>query len=228
MPQGFARLLQKQGKNIDLRREKIAYSKRPLGMFDSNILCADCDAKLGEYDQYALKVCQAFGTSHLSFGREFEWKNVSGEQLGKFVLSVLWRASISKLPELDDVSFGRKYEAVARDVLFGQRRLSEFSQFELFLIRMTDDHFGLDGVEGFYTTPYRTKYGDLNAYSFALCGFKIVAKLDSRSFDQTVKPFLVREEHSIRGLFMELVDLAEFDSMAEMRLAQIRRGHELK
>ena len=227
IPQGFARLLQKNGKNIDLSREKIAYAKSPMGLFDPNILCKACDGRLGQYDQYALEVCKGFGSSHVNHGSEFEWPDVDGEKIAKFVLSVLWRASISKRPELKDVDFGKKFEPIARDVLFGNRSLSTFFQFAVLPIRMVDAHFGAEGIEGFYTTPYKMKFGDLRAYSFALSGFKFVAKADSRSFDRILRPYLLRAVESIRGPFMELVDLNEFDSILQMKLAQVRRGHSL-
>lgn len=80
------------------------------GIKDKNILCGDCDRKLGIYDKYAKEILfdiipqkRHFDTSlFLLNGTEFDY-----EKLRKFFISLVWRASIST--EVNNIKLG-KYE----------------------------------------------------------------------------------------------------------------------
>lgn len=223
IPKAFARFVRGNGRTVEVQMKKSGYAKRQLGVFDRNILCKTCDGKLGIYDQYAVEVCCSFEETHRRQDRAlFELPGVDGERLALFVLAVLWRGSISKLDGLAEVSFGKKYEAVAREVLFGARSLASFREFAVLMLRYTSPYIDIDK---FYTLPIRTKFDELNSYGFGLGGFRFVAKLDARPFAPIVAPLILNQQASPRGSFIELENTSEFERMTEMMVAHHRRGH---
>ena len=91
---------------------------------------ANCDNKLGVFDEYALHVCRSFKKTHKRVGDIFEMRDVDGDMLAKFVLAVLWRASISRRRNFSGIALG-PYQSKARDVLFGATPLNSLHAFQL-------------------------------------------------------------------------------------------------
>ncbi|MET0709152.1 MAG: hypothetical protein ABWY82_20265 [Tardiphaga sp.] len=53
---------------MQLRPDRIGIAKPELGEYDRDILCRDCDNKLGVFDDYAIDVCRAFKKKHTRDG----------------------------------------------------------------------------------------------------------------------------------------------------------------
>lgn len=88
-----------------LYADSLAYSKkRPKGSYDPNILCADCDGKIGKLDHIAKKLLiDKIGISrHTVFNPNNRKDSIITyklldkslyNKLSRFFISVLWRAS---------------------------------------------------------------------------------------------------------------------------------------
>jgi hypothetical protein len=215
IPKGFGKFIRDDGlPNIQLRWDRVGEAKPQLGEFDTEILCADCDNKLGRFDDYALDVCRRFRTEHKVEGECFELRDVDGEKFAKFVLGVLWRASISERVNFTPVSLG-PHEKVARDVLFGALPLSAMPAFQVLLERYTSDKIA--NVEGFYTHPVRSQKGaPYNFYGFSAGGFRILAKVDARRFPRELRHFVVNDNDALRGTFVKLEDTDTHAVILEM------------
>jgi len=101
------------------------------GVYDNKLLCAKCDGALGDLDNAALAVCLRFPDEHEIIDEDcFVLENVDGDAFAKFVLSVLWRASISTRPEFASVSLGPS-EETAGEVSFGARPLTDVPSYQL-------------------------------------------------------------------------------------------------
>jgi hypothetical protein len=145
IPQGFARFIRGDGHNYLITANKKVKARYQLGVTDKTILCYDCDQVLGVYDKYAMETCKKFQSLARSQNGEWTMPNVDGDKFAKFILSVLWRASISKDPTFATVALGQ-YESKAREVLYGVSPLSSFPEFEVLLRRyksnlMSEDKF---------------------------------------------------------------------------------------
>jgi hypothetical protein len=210
---GFARLAREQGRNITINEQRVGPVNPQLGYFDRNILCASCDNKLGLYDDYLVDLCRTFAKRHTRLNSHlFEMPNVASSIVAKFFLSVLWRASISVRAEHSAVSLGT-FEVRARDIVFGARPLSTLAQFKLIVLRLESDH--LDVVR-FYTMPQRMKFNGLNGYRMSLNGFRFIAFLDTRPAPVQIKPLILREDNTLRGLFMKFEESDEFRQMVAL------------
>jgi hypothetical protein len=113
------------------------------------------------------------------------------------------------------------YEPVARDIIFGLKPLSSLWAFEVMIQRYRSKD--LNRPDRFYTVPVPLKFGEYDAYGFALNGFRIMAKLDDRPFPDTFKPFVLNGNTCFRGIFVDLEKTTEFEAMNRMAVASIKR-----
>jgi hypothetical protein len=219
VPRGFARqIMGDQKHNVKISMDRVGATHH--GVYDNQILCQDCDGKLGGYDDYALDVCRRFQEEH-SVGPDgmFEIPNVDGDKFATFILSVLWRASISSRYEFRKVSLG-PFESRAHDVLFGNLDLVNMRDYELIVGRFINAPIR---TENFYTSPARTKMLDLNAWHFALSGFKILAKMDQRKLPHELQPVIVNGNDTLRGQFVDYMASTEHETFRDMVLAHRNR-----
>jgi len=221
IPAGFGRLIRGEGPNMSISLEKTTEARPHLGEFDRQILCGNCDHKLGKFDDYAIDVCRTFQRKHRSpTAGMFEFSNFDGQKFAKFVLAVLWRASISKRKNYEKIQLGF-YENIARDILFDQTPLSVFGAFEVTAHRYTSKYLDMEGI---YSLPVRTKVDETNFYWFSLSGFRITAKVDSRPFKPKLRPFVINNTDVMRGLFLEFEDTQEFQRVKQIAVNALKRG----
>ena len=213
IPAAFGRLIRGPDANVKMTPERVGEANPQLGEYDPDILCETCDRFLGLDDEYAFDICKRFETDHQKLDQGiFELSGVDCERFCKFVLSVLWRASISRRHNFTSIDLG-PYEGRARDVLFGATPLSSLRAFEVIIQRYRSEH--MDTTK-WYFQPVRQPFGELNAYGFGLAGFRIVAKFDNRRFPEGYHPLVLNRSGVFRGLYVRLEDCSEFESMAMM------------
>jgi hypothetical protein len=167
-------MMKTSGHNMLATMEKA--HKTQHGIYDPNILCANCDNILGELDKYAVELCRDFPKSHSEFDNRFLMRGVDGDKFAKFALAVLWRASISKRLEFRKVDLG-PYEDIAREVIFGHKALNDFPEYELMMLRFKSQRINVEGV---YTSPVRMTNVGINVWGFTLSGFRFMLRMDKR------------------------------------------------
>src|SRR5215510_4724198 len=97
IPQAFPREIRQRSGLANTTASELRFTRRlQHGLFDGEILCCDCDQFLGRaYDKPAFELINALRVMDLARPK-FEILNVDCDLLRTFVLSVLWRCSISK------------------------------------------------------------------------------------------------------------------------------------
>jgi hypothetical protein len=207
IPRGFAKLI-RPDPNVELLKvsgDGVSKAYPQLGETDGEILCADCDAALGKNDDYGIDVCRKFKADDRA--NFFEDKSVDAERFSKFILSLLWRASISKRGRYCEVVTFGPYEKVAREIIFGARPLAEMRAFKLIVSRLRSrDH----AVSRIITDPVRFKLEKLNAYTFFLNGFRVHAVLDGRELESYFDALIINRTNVFRGTYLEFETLPEF------------------
>ncbi|WP_380872084.1 hypothetical protein ACFB49_30300 [Sphingomonas sp. DBB INV C78] len=221
IPAGFARGLSSPGgHNIALRPDRAKPANQPLGAFDTAILCASCDRRLGVYDEYAIKFCGALPmTASTPMGEIFRVADFDGATFARAALAILWRASISARDEWADVSLG-PYEARAGEVLLGEFLLGTLPEFEVVLMRYASSNHD---ARKFVYNPLRIDSGGLDAFIFGLGGFQIIAKIDRQPMHALLRPFVINEATSLRAYCLPLESTAEFADMANIAAAERER-----
>jgi hypothetical protein len=218
IPKGFARLI-RGGEEPLLRvaADGVGQAFPVLGEYDPNILCADCDGALGKNDDYAVRVCRTFKAKDGDF---FEVESIDAERFSKFVLSLLWRASISIRGRFFGVVTFGPYEVIAREVIFNRRPIADIPAFKLIVSKLRSEKHDVDRI---ITDPIRFKFEGLNSYRFFLAGFRFLAVLDGQELEPHFDALIINRTEVFRGVFLKFEELPEFQRLGEM-LARAKLG----
>jgi hypothetical protein len=153
--------------------------KTSSGEFEGGILCKDCDNKLlGEkYEDYACKILYGKTLSE-NFAPKYEnhksqdgikfiiCKNIDYNKFKLFLLSILWRASISSRQFFSEIKLG-PHEEILRNMIINQNPGDNDDYPIIFLTYITENSVPKDLI----TQPckIKTKEGH-NTYLFAIGG----------------------------------------------------------
>jgi hypothetical protein len=173
--------------NVPMRRlskdSNIFPARLHTGEYDKNILCKECDSSFSPWDEYA---------RDLLFD-DFETKNsllkdghgLNNKQLGYyslpydyaklklFILSMMWRTSISDRSSFRRVNLG-PFEPEVRELL-ARKDPGDTQKFPAFICRYIDD-LGKKIMLG----AHRSRHLNMNIINLFLPGYVIVVKVDSR------------------------------------------------
>ena len=202
------------------------YTKRlPHGLFDPAILCEKCDGFLNtQYDDPALELLKTLDL-RLSKLRVpaasdayFEHRGSNCELICGFVLSILWRYSISRLRDAADVDLG-PYQDRAREVLWGVKSLGDIPEFEVICQRYTP---GSVDTRKMYSSPVDMRGPDFFSYGFSMIGFHFIAKVDRRPFPPVYRPFVLAG-NLFRGYYVNFHETPQGQGARDMVAAARRR-----
>lgn len=199
-----------------------SFKSSPVGIYDPSILCHQCDTKIGTLDQYGIDffsridaICKKIKFSTNSFYYIIEGTDFDYIKLKKFFVSILYRASISTIPDCSKISLGIKYENEAKEFLQGNTDNTNFSIIMYKRISQTElpaDKFIM------FPTKMRFKkdspISGFNAYDMSLCGYRIIIKVDQRAYNKTISMFEMSPK-GIRLLHEKLEETKDFDFMVK-------------
>lgn len=128
-PQSFtAKLWGTEGRLIQVAKDPPPTRRSPTGIYDENLLCLRCESTVfTPLDTYAYDLLLK-GREQAQRGADADVQTLrfpegDGKRIKLFALSVLWRASASKRPELSAVMLGT-YQDKVRDILRGSVQLT--------------------------------------------------------------------------------------------------------
>jgi hypothetical protein len=139
-------------------------------------------------------------------------RNVDGDRFATFVLSVLWRASVSTSIEVSKVSLG-SYEAHAGEIIFGAQPLASLPDYQLLVGRYL--RTWKFNPAGNFTYPARLTRG-LTGWYFALNGFRILAKVNPTPLPAEIGPAIVNGNDHLIGSFVNYESTTEGQSVQAM------------
>lgn len=97
---------------------------RPTGIYDKHILCKECDTKLiGGLESYAARVLYDRGKFEVEREEDdsivnLMLKGINYKKFKLFLVSILWRASISEQALFKEIKLGTRYEETARKMIY--------------------------------------------------------------------------------------------------------------
>ena len=132
------------------KAQEKGHVKRPSsGEYEGGILCADCDnVLLGEFETYASKAiyggalpakeCPTSENCINQHGVKFtKCENIDYAKFKLFLLSILWRASISSRPLFNDIDLGEHEEPIRKMIL--DRNPGEVSDYPIIFMTYLND-----------------------------------------------------------------------------------------
>jgi hypothetical protein len=219
IPEGFARFVRRDEHNVILTKQKTKTTPQ-LGDTDRSILCAECDRKLGVYDDALLRAAKNFKRMHKNTGTVWALPKANADQFSKGVFAILWRASLSQRPGFTQFSLG-EYEDVIRDILFGRTTFAHRPDISLLAQRHTSKYFD---ISRFYTNPSLAPFMGLSAGGLSLAGFRFLAKFDPNPLAVGFRYFDIPQIGQVRGFYVETEKTPEFQGIAEMVIGDIKRS----
>jgi len=169
------------------------------------MLCEACEARLNEIDAFGtdilLKQYEKYFHALSENGRAvaFESTSVENARLLQFLISVLWRASVSNEYFYRNVQLG-SYEITAQEIAFSPSVPDSFGVFDALLSRWRDDQdLGFTAYPIF--DPTREKWHDgVTVYRFYFGDVVAYIKVDSRPFQTEFKPISLLYSPSVKVL----------------------------
>ena len=148
------------------------------GIYDSTILCPECEERLKKYDTRACEVLRQCKTARMvnvlkdhSLIVFTKFTILDRRLLRGFLASLLWRMSVTKQKEFFDVTIGEQYEdRIAKDILND----GSFSYVDALIARY-------DSLLSFrIETPQRDRINGINVYWVKLPFLNLIVSLDKR------------------------------------------------
>ncbi|WP_452231662.1 hypothetical protein [Lacinutrix sp. MEBiC02595] len=160
------------------------------GDFDKNILCEDCDNRIigANYEKYAMKsmygknidpkiapICKNYKIPN----NDTEYsicKNIDYGKMKLFLLSILWRASITDRKSFKNVQLGDKHEERLRKIIY-ENIIPKESEYP---IMMTSFMRTKNSFKNLIGQPKRVKYKNgLNGYIFLIDSIQFIFYVNS-------------------------------------------------
>ncbi len=160
--------------------------RRPTGSYDRNILCAECDNKLGRYDMTAIEFCKRNNFESHPSGVASLLSGVDKISLKLFALSYIWRASITQLSEYDRVNLGDKHESKIASML-RNNDAGDIDDYSVVVTRFTlPEERKMWGMH--VLNPTSNRLDGINIINVYLPNlYKWIVKVDSRPFNETMR-----------------------------------------
>lgn len=158
--------------------QHVSYPKRiQEGIYDKNILCCECDGQFGQYEDYAKTLLidnlETYKVSDKAIyfipSNEFDY-----EKFRKFIIFLVWKASISKEDYCKNVDLG-PYEKKAYEILHNYNSYERDFGFAI----IKNSNLALKDV---HIPPTPMKYAGVLGYHFIFTGFSVYIVPNYKNF----------------------------------------------
>lgn len=228
IPEAFFRKLRVDGEiPLLVSGEQGQFPKKaPIGVYDEGILCEVCEPTFGPIDDYGINVfLKDFGTHFQPLSKDgetagFESATADSSRLLQFLVSVLWRASISTHAFYSKVDLG-PHEPLAR-LAVNTPGLELSKVFDAVLSRWKDK--GETVPTTAILDPSREKWFGVNGYRLYLGETVAYVKVDAQPFPEGMKAISLRSALPVLVVARKMADSKDFRAMRNT----VHRSHENK
>jgi len=196
---------------------KPSKQKRYTGEFESSILCKDCEMLISNYETYGYRLIYRLDTLNIENSITenenglkalvIKGKGYDYSKFKLYLLSILWKASISTRPLFSEINLGKKTEEDLRNMILAGNP-GEVNEYPCGIILPAI--FKKEGVECFPAenilfsgSPYKVEIDGSDIFIFLITGctymFPINYSGDKEHFSsvqkmQLIMPFLTEEK----------------------------------
>lgn len=172
-------------------KESGDFSRTQSGVFDKNILCKDCDGKLGKNEKYAAEAFRLIRQKSVgNYHGPARLTNLDKEKILRFAAGILWKYSITQKEygRIDLFGFQEDVKRIAYE------EIAIPSWFDALLFRLKV-HTQDDGVFA-YRAPLPDKVNRVRIYRFMLGGILFFVKVHNKKMriDPTQEYWLSQKE----------------------------------
>lgn len=179
----------------------------PMGIYDPNIVCEDCEKLFSPWDDYAKWFFEKNTPKVISNkGRvvAYDYGIPDYQKLKLFFVSLLWRAHASQLPFFRMVELGKHETDVVNKIRSSDPGNSD--EYSIILARF--NHQLAEVIQN----PFRSRIFGINCYRFYLPSYFFVIKFDKRPFPDGFREVMLQPGVNFHAL------AKDFTVSKEMRL----------
>jgi hypothetical protein len=191
------------------------------GVYDSTILCLDCEKELGPFDNYAVEV---FLSGKYAKEGRFKDDDLEGYVISKidyrmlklFFLSMLWRASVSESLFFNRISLGPYEEDI-------KRRLKAKDPGPASFIRVMTNEVRYLHDKPVMLQPYKNRFTDdkLTGYVIPFGRFKSIFIVDKKPCD--FSPLVLAPNAPLVVVYQEWDDSVDAQYIRQLVVTNIKR-----
>ena len=190
IPESFFRGLKDGDKapRIHSTEDGVHPKKSPIGIYDKNILCFDCEQVFKQVDDYGFKVLirdedalEALEHDGKTVG--YRANNIDYKMLKSFFLSILWRASVSQHYFYSGVNLGA-LETKLKNLVW-ENDSGDIHDYSFVLAKFEGDGAGRTIMD-----PHQERWFNVRYYRFYLYGYILYVKADSQKTPSKWEKFI--------------------------------------
>ncbi|MFH0984279.1 MAG: hypothetical protein V1882_01960 [Candidatus Omnitrophota bacterium] len=189
--------------------------KCPVGVYDQNILCENCDRNIGKWDEYAAQLFRREFTENNyildSDGAKLAYRvgSFDYDKLKLFYLSLLWRAGVSSQAFFSKVNLGI-YEADLHAMILKESPGSA-DQFSVVISKFDHDSRLVPPLN-----PQRARFDGVNVYQVYFYGYMSLVKVDRRKQIPGLGEYAIKPGGELIILLREYRNSKEFSIMRDL------------
>ena len=168
------------------------------GDYDKNILCKSCDGKFELFDDYAKKLLVGKEKEFVKVYHNFEhigWEvEYDYYKIRYFLLSVLWRASISERSFYNKINLGPHQDIIKNEIFNLNNSFSNNYQF--MISRFTPDR--IQNLEKTILCPYTTQIEGVEFCVIMFLGYMAWVKVDIKPEPIELTSFMARNGEPLK------------------------------
>ncbi|WP_063345491.1 hypothetical protein [Vibrio jasicida] len=163
------------GKAISLSSNAEQWIEHGSDSWHEELLCRDCEQLLStNYEKYSIELLRGqHKNSDMVKSAGVKFSDVNVSKLCLFLLSIYWRAAVSKSPVFKNVQLHPKHQEYMRQAILNNQILSKqlltISGYRLH--DSTKDGFTLNNLKGFISSPFMSHEFDTKTFCLTIEGF---------------------------------------------------------
>jgi hypothetical protein len=139
--------------------------------FKEYLLCRDCEQQLSLSERYARHQFYGIDSPFQSFKeRGIIWRGLDYAKMKLFLISLLWRMSLSEHHFFGHVQLGDRHECIIRSMLLNSRPMEPW-RYGCHLARLD---YGAEPLGAIFSQPQRFKESGRTGYRFLLAGLLVI------------------------------------------------------
>lgn len=197
------------------------HKRRPIGAYDKEILCAECDRLLGKTDEYGKQIFMNRNMVRYPDSQHaYLIDDVDLYKIKYFLASVLWRFDLSDREEGQRVNLGPWGERI-REFLLAEYGDPKYSPADCFSVTVTkfetDPRVAESIVNKNIQIPHTQKIDGINVGVIYLPkGLKVFLKLDRRKYPENLQKLVDHQSNNLIVCSLgSYLDSQEFSAVLE-------------
>jgi hypothetical protein len=194
--------------------------KSPVGVYDTGIVCAQCESIFSPWDDYAQKLLLAKPIEDqyvIKDGQKIAYveTGIDYAKLKLFFISLLWKAAVSNHYFFSRVNVGPFEPQLRRMILKGDP--GDPDTFAITVAKFEDS------LGTILMNPHPERWRDINYYRFYLAGYMAYIKVDRRPTPDFMGELALNPERPLFIILRDLKTSKDFKVMQNIARSSVLR-----